>query len=69
MPIDHRVAQLQEERLTLKNELNILRSREHALLSPHQLKEWAGEGFRNPTAAAVIFAPPSGGTVAALGQH
>lgn len=64
-----RMEQLKSEREVLVNELRVLRSREAALLSPRQLEEWAGEKFVNPTAAAVVFAPPSKGTVASLGSR
>ena len=66
---DHRIAKLQDEHQALRNELNILRVRSHSQQSPQQLDEWAGDRFHNPTAAAVVFAPPSRGTVAALGKR
>lgn len=63
------IGQLNAERDQLVNELRQVRSREAELLNPKQLEQWAGEKFRNPTAAAVIFAPPTRGTVASLHQQ
>lgn len=61
-----RMETLKAERQQLVNELRVLRSEEAALLSPQNLDQWAGEKFVSPTAAAVVFAPPSKGTVAAI---
>lgn len=63
----HRMEQLRDERARLTNELRILRSREAALLSPSKLQEYDGDRFVTPTAASVIYAPASEGTVASLG--
>jgi len=65
----HRAEQLKNERETLVNELRELRSREAGLRSPQNLQEWAGERFVTPAATAVVFAPPTKGTVASLGRR
>jgi hypothetical protein len=64
-----RMERLKAEREALTNELRVLRIREAALLSPSQLEQWAGSKFQNPTAASVVFAPPTKGTVASLGKR
>jgi hypothetical protein len=60
------IGQLNSERDQLVNELRQVRTREAELLNPKQLEEWAGQKFHNPAASAMIFAPPSQGTVASL---
>lgn len=62
------IGQLNAERDQLVNELRQVRAREAELLNPKQLEEWAGEKFHTPSAAAMLFAPPSKGTVASLQQ-
>lgn len=64
--MSRRVEMLKAQRDDRINMLRELRSEEAALLSPAQLQTWGGDKFVTPTAAAVIFAPPSGGTVASL---
>ena len=65
----HRMEQLKHDREQMTNELRILRSREAALMNPTQLDEWSGKDFSTPTAASVIFAPPTKGAVASLGRR
>ncbi|WP_321472451.1 hypothetical protein [uncultured Paludibaculum sp.] len=65
----HRMEQLKHDRDQMTNELRILRSKEASLLSPTQLEQWGGHDFSTPTAASVIFAPPSKGAVASLGSR
>lgn len=64
--MSRKVELLKAQRDTRINALRQLRSEEAALLSPAQLQMWGGEKFVAPTAASVIFAPPTGGTVASL---
>lgn len=59
---------LKTEREHLVNTLRELRVEEARLLSPVQMEQWAGEKFVEPAASAVVFAPPSEGTVASLNQ-
>lgn len=65
----HRMEQLKHDRDQMTNELRILRSKEAALMNPGNLEQWGGQDFTTPTAAAVIFAPPSKGAVASLGRR
>jgi hypothetical protein len=60
------MGQLNAERDQLVNELRQVRSREAELLNPKNLDQWAADKFHNPTAAAIIFAPPAQGTVASI---
>jgi hypothetical protein len=64
-----RLEQMRYERSQLLNELKILRAREASLTAPDRLVEYAGAKFGEPTAAQVVFAPPSKGTVASLNKH
>lgn len=64
-----RLEQMRHERAQLLNELKVLRAKEAALTAPEKLIEYAGTRFAEPTAAQVIFAPPSKGTVAALDKR
>lgn len=64
--MSRRVEMLKAQRDARINTLRELRSEEAALLNPAQLQIWGGDKFVTPTAAAVIFAPPPGGAVAAL---
>lgn len=65
----HRMEQLKSERARLNNELKVLRAREASILSPKNLQMWGGQKFVTPTAASVVFAPPTQGTVAALSNR
>jgi hypothetical protein len=64
-----RLEQMRHERAQMQNELKFLRAREAALTAPDKLIEYAGARFGEPTAAQVVFAPPSKGTVASLGKR
>lgn len=64
-----RMERLRVERDTLSNQLNELRVREARMLSPEQMEMWAGETFVEPPATAVVFAPPTKATVAALAKQ
>ncbi len=64
--MSRKVELLKAQREARINTLRELRSEEAALLNPAQLQDWGGARFVTPTAAAVIFAPPAGGTVASL---
>ena len=63
-----RIERLKTERESLVNTLRELRVKEARMLSPVQMEQWAGDRFVEPSASAVVFAPPSEGTVASLNQ-
>jgi hypothetical protein len=64
-----RIEQLKQQRAELLNELRAVRAQEAALTAPDKIIEYAGTGFVDPSAAEVVFAPPSRGTVASLNQR
>ena len=61
-----RIEKLRDEHAALENEWRRVQVMETEALNARHLKSWAEQRYVEPTAAEMIFAPPSGDAVAAL---